>query len=179
IDGIGSWNPGPSSLIHEIALRFSGQYSFNNRLIPNFETVGGGLYSARGYPESVAAGDSGVFGGVEYRLHIPRAFPVNAEPPTAFGRPFRFQPDEQGGRPDWDLVFKVFLDAGRVINAQALGFENDETLLSAGIGGELVIANNLSFRTDLGVVLDETGADTPDAVTVGSQRWHFVLTVLY
>lgn len=166
-------------LIHEVALRTSGQYSFNNRLIPNFESVGGGLYSVRGYPESVAAGDSGVFGSVEYRFHIPRAFPVNDEPPTVFGRPFRFQPDEPGGRPDWDLVFKAFVDAGRVMNAQALGFENNESLLSAGIGGELVIANNLSFRTDWGVVLDETGADTPDEVTVGSQRWHFVLTVLY
>ena len=179
LDGIGSWNPRPSRLVHEIAMRFGGQYSFNNRLIPNYEAVGGGLYTVRGYPESVSAGDTGVFGSVEYRLHIPRALPADADPPTVFGEPFRISPDGQGGRPDWDLVLKVFFDAGRIINAQRLGFEKNETLMSTGIGGELVLANNVSFRTDWGIVLDETGADTPDAVTVGSQRWHFVLTVLY
>ena len=179
LDPLGAADPSTTALVHEVALRFSGQYSFNNRMIPNFESVGGGLYSARGYPESVVAGDNGIFGGIEYRVHIPRAFPVNANPPEVFGRPFRFQPDEPGGRPDWDLVLKAFVDAGRVTNARALGFENNESLLSAGLGAEIVIANNVSFRTDWGVVLDETGADTPDAVTVGSQRWHFVLTVLY
>lgn len=179
LDGIGSWNPQPASLIHEIALRFSGQYAFNHRLIPNEEAVGGGLYTVRGYPESTVAGDSAVFASVEYRFHLPRALPADGNPPTVFGEPFRVAPDGRGGRPDWDLVLKAFLDMGRVINSQRLGFEENESLLSTGLGLELVIANNLSFRTDWGIVLDETGSDTPDVVPVGQSRWHFVFTVLY
>jgi hemolysin activation/secretion protein len=179
LDGIGSWNPRPSPLIHEIATRFSGQYTFNDRLIPNEQAVAGGLYTVRGYPESVVAGDSAVYGSVEYRFHLPRALPTNDNPPTAFGRPFRVAPDGQGGRPDWDLILKVFLDAARVLNSRRLAFESNETLVSTGIGAELVIANNVSFRTDWGIVLDETGSDTQDPVRVGDSRWHFVLTVLY
>jgi hypothetical protein len=59
LDGVGSWNAGNRQLVHEIATRFSGQYAFNNRLIPNYQTVGGGLYTVRGYRESLVAGDSG------------------------------------------------------------------------------------------------------------------------
>jgi hemolysin activation/secretion protein len=179
LDGVGEWNPRPSRLVHELAFRFSGQYAFNNRFIPNEEIVGGGLYTVRGYPESAVAGDTGVFGSVEYRFHLPRALPDDSTPPSAFGKPFRVAPDGAGGRPDWDLVLKTFFDIGRITNSQRLGFERDETLMSTGLGAELVIANNLSFRTDWGIVLDEIGSDTPQAVSVGSQRWHFVFTVLY
>lgn len=179
LDGIGEWNPRPSRLIHEIAMRFSGQYAFNNRLIPNEEAVAGGLYTVRGYPESAVAGDTAIYGSIEYRFHLPRALPSDDSPPTAFGRPFRVAPDGQGGRPDWDLIFKVFMDGARVINSRRLAFESNETLLSTGVGAELVIANNVSFRTDYGIVLDETGSDTPDPVRSGSGRWHFVFTVLY
>lgn len=179
LDGIGEWNPRPSRLVHEIAMRFSGQYAFNDRLIPNEQAVAGGLYTVRGYPESVVAGDTAIYGSVEYRFHLPRALPNDENPPTAFGRPFRVAPDGQGGRPDWDLIFKVFMDGARVINSRRLAFESNETLLSTGVGAELVIANNVSFRTDWGIVLDETGSDTPDPVRAGDSRWHFVFTVLY
>lgn len=89
LDGIGEWNPRPSRLVHEIAMRFSGQYAFNDRLIPNEQAVAGGLYTVRGYPESVVAGDTAIYGSVEYRFHLPRALPNDENPPTAFGRPFR------------------------------------------------------------------------------------------
>ena len=44
--------PKSSTLAHEIAMSIKGQYAFNNRLIPNLEQPGGGLYTVRGYPES-------------------------------------------------------------------------------------------------------------------------------
>jgi len=179
LDGIGSWNQSNSALIHEISTRFSGQYAFNNRLIPNYQAVGGGLYTARGYNESLVAGDSGVFASVEYRFHLPRALPVAATPPTVFGKPFRVAKDSEGLPPDWDLVLKAFVDAGTVSNSRQLGFESNESLFSTGLGVEVQIANNFSFRTDWGVVLDEVGSDTPSPTTVGAQRWHFVFTLLY
>jgi hypothetical protein len=52
LDGVGSWNAGNRALVHELAMRMSGQYAFNNRLVPNYQTVGGGLYTVRGYDES-------------------------------------------------------------------------------------------------------------------------------
>jgi hemolysin activation/secretion protein len=65
---------GQSTLAHEVALSVRGQYAFNGRLIPQAEDVAGGLYSVRGYPESVSAGDSVVIASAEYRFHIPRSF---------------------------------------------------------------------------------------------------------
>jgi hemolysin activation/secretion protein len=178
LDGVGLQSNTKPRYIHEIATRFSGQYAFNDRLIPNYQAVGGGLYTARGYDESLVAGDSGVFGSVEYRFHLPRALPA-ASPPTIFGRPFRFATDSDDLPPDWDLILKAFVDAGTVSNSRQLGFESDESLLSTGLGAEIQIANNFSFRTDWGVVLDEVGSDTPSPTTVGTQRWHFVFTLLY
>lgn len=179
LDGVGSWNAGNRQLVHELAARFSGQYAFNNRLIPNYQSVGGGLYTVRGYDESVVAGDTGVFGSLEYRFHLPQALPVDPNPPSFFGRPFRVATDAEGLPPEWDMIFKGFVDAGAVENSRALGFESSETLLSTGLGLEVQIGGNFSFRTDWGIVLDEIGSDTPTPTTVGTQRWHFVFTLLY
>lgn len=169
----------PAALVHELATRFSGQFAFDGRLIPNYEAIGGGLYSARGYDESVVAGDDAFFGSVEYRFHLPRALPSSNESASVFGQPFRVVRDGAGAPPDWDLILKTFLDFGRVTVNDRQVFEKNETLLSTGIGAELVIANNVSFRTDWGIVLDEVGSNSPDPIEVGDQRWHFVLTVLY
>mgnify|MGYP003109663864 CR=1 FL=1 len=179
LDGIGSWNSGNRQLVHEIASRFSGQYAFNNRLIPNYQTVGGGLYTVRGYRESLVAGDNGVFASVEYRFHLPKALPAGDQSVSVFGESYRVRTDSEGLAPDWDFILKAFFDVGYVNNSRALGFESDESLMGTGLGAELRLAGNLSFRTDWGIVLDEIGSDTPSPTTVGSQRWHFVFTLLY
>jgi hypothetical protein len=81
--------PGSSQLVHEVFASFKGQYAFDNRLIPQYQQVVGGLYTVRGYPESVVAGDTALIGTLEYRLHVPRAFKLEAEPRELFGDPFR------------------------------------------------------------------------------------------
>lgn len=165
---------------HEMAFTFSGQYAFNNRLIPNAERVVGGLFTVRGYPESITAGDTAYVGSVEYRFHLPRAFAPNPDQSgELFGRPFRAVPQRVFGDPDWDLILKAFFDYGKVYSHQQLAIESDETLASVGLGAEVQLYQNLSFRTDWGVVLDEVRTGTPDVVTEGSQRWHFVLTLLF
>ena len=69
-----------STLAHELALGVHGQYAFDYRLIPQASQIVGGLYSVRGYDQSVAVGDTVVVGSFEYRFHVPRILPVQREP---------------------------------------------------------------------------------------------------
>ena len=77
-----------STLAHEIVGAFRGQYAFDSRLIPQAEQAIGGLYTIRGYPESIVAGDSAIVASLEYRYHLPRAFNIEAEPRELFGQAF-------------------------------------------------------------------------------------------
>jgi len=158
-----------SALAHEIALSFRGQYAFGNALIPEEEETVGGLYTVRGYPESLVAGDNVYIASAEYRFHLPRVM-APGEPGSVFGRPFRYRPEERGGRPDWDLIFRAFLDAGRA-SGQDL---ESETLIGTGVGAEVTVLRNLSLRVDLGMALRDA-RDTKS----GDTRVHFVGTILY
>jgi len=169
----GDNNQGRTTLAHEIAVSIRGQYAFGNRLIPQAEEVVGGLYSVRGYPESLAAGDNTIIGSAEYRYHLPRAL-SEREQGTLFGSPFRFAPDQPYGRPDWDLILRGFVDAARVTNSDRQSFETDETLVGAGVGVELVFRRNVNVRVDWGFALSDVG--TTDS---GDNRVHFVATLLY
>lgn len=61
------------------------------------------------------------------------------------------------GRPDWDLVLLGFIDASWVGQAGS-GFqqveENGGTLLSAGVGLDLVLKTNFRVRLDWGWALE-------------------------
>ncbi|RMH13042.1 MAG: ShlB/FhaC/HecB family hemolysin secretion/activation protein [Planctomycetota bacterium] len=169
--------PESSTLAHELFLSFRGQYAFEHRLIPNAEQVLGGLYTVRGYDESSVAGDTTWVGTIEYRFHLPRALAIDPDPQhQLFGRDFKVRPQQVYGRPDWDLVFKAFLDVGQAYNSDRRVFEKDETLVGAGLGIDLSIMRNVTFRTDWGVVLDEVSNGQQD---VGDNRFHIVLTILF
>ena len=169
--------PESSTLAHEVALRFRGQYSFDDRLIPQEQMVAGGAYSVRGYPESVVVGDTVLIGSVEYRLHFPRAFGYRDpnESETFMGRPFRVVPQQPYGHADWDLIGRVFFDIGRTMNADRFSFEQNHTLYGAGVGVELVFKRNVNLRLDWGFALDGIDGE----VNSGSNRVHFVATILY
>jgi hemolysin activation/secretion protein len=160
-------------LSHELALSVSGQHAFGNRLIPQEQEVIGGLYTVRGYEEALVAGDNVFVASAEYRYHWPRARAPRA-PGRLGNRPFRWAPSEAGGRPDWDLILKGFVDAGRAQNNDRLSFEENETLLGAGIGAELQLLRNFNVRVDWGFALKEARD-----VDTGDNRLHFVLTLLY
>ncbi len=174
--GAKRFDPGLSTLAHEIVLGLRAQWAFDHRLIPNAEQVVGGLYTVRGYPESIVAGDSVIVASAEYRFHLPRALAIQPEPSRLFGREFRARPQQQYGRPDWDLVLRAFIDAGHVVNSHRLEFEKDESLVGAGIGAELLLYQNLSVRADWGFVLDDV--DNQD-VNRGDNRLHVVFTLLF
>lgn len=166
------------TLAHEVAAWFRGQYAFEYRLIPQAEQVVGGFYTVRGYPESVVAGDTVFLAGAEYRYHLPRAFRIEEEPRQVFGQPFRFAPQYPYGRPDWDLVFRGFIDFGHTRNYQGdvTTPEPDETLIGTGVGMELTVKRNLSLRADWAVPLRDTDEKE---VSSGDDRFHFSAIVLY
>jgi hemolysin activation/secretion protein len=161
-------------LAHELALNLRGQWTFNSRLAPNFESVAGGAYSVRGYPESSAVGDDAIIGTIEYRYHLGRSTPINAETTTLFGQGFRSSRTQPYGSADWDLIFKGFLDVGRVSPNDAPFFERAETLVGAGVGIEAQIRSNLTLRLDYGMAFTPIGVGTSRSVDVGDSRLHFL-----
>ena len=194
------------TLAHEVAITIRGQYALgDNRLVPQKEMAIGGMFSVRGYPESVVAGDRAFFASAEYRFHYPRSLrPASVkEDPTAgaapredrnqlFGRPFTYRPPRPYARPDWDLIFRAFVDAGATqINdgtAAPRPEDRDQSLLGAGVGFELQLFRNFNLRADAGWALSEvkTGFDTTSGytpgfndVSAGSLRGHFLLTVVW
>jgi hypothetical protein len=176
-----------ATLAHELFFSLRGQEAFGKRLIPTFEGVAGGMYSVRGYPESVAAGDTTIVGTVEYRFHLPRVLlttdgdgrPTYMDPSqtTVFGKPFRVGPAQAFDRTDWDLIFKGFLDVGRANQSDRQVFERDHTLVGAGVGLEFQFLQNVNLRLDWGFALqDVRGTESVDS---GDSRVHLSATFLY
>ncbi len=183
----GRGTSGPTSLAHEVAMSVRGQYGFNDRFIPNEQDVAGGFFSVRGYPESVAAGDTVVVGSAEYRFHYPHWLGVSrpgewegkAGPfQSALGQNFRYAPSEPFGRTDWDLIFKAFIDGGITEISQARAGENSQGLVGAGIGVEYQFKRFVTARLEWGVALNDID-DPANRVEAGDSRVHVLLTVLY
>jgi hemolysin activation/secretion protein len=102
---------------------------------------------------------------------------VQAEPGKLFDKPFRWAPQYPYGTPDWDLILRAFVDAGCAMSNNGEDFfEDDATLVGAGIGAEFLFKRNFSARVDWGVALK----DLPErGVDAGSNRFHLLFTVLY
>ena len=181
--------PGSSTLAHEVAFLFRGQHAFDNRLVPQYQQVAGGLYTVRGYDQAEIARDNMILGSAEYRLHLPRLFQPDATPPELPGMgAFRARPPYVWGRPDWDLIFRVFTDvayvsSNQVSSAGVPGSEFDRTLWSVGGGVELQILRHLTVRFDAGRALN--GVEQGGAIESrgrsknGDTRGHVVATLLY
>ena len=168
--------PGSSTLAHELALAFRGQWAAGNRLVPQFEQVIGGLYTVRGYDQSILAGDSVLVFNAEYRFHLPRALGIQPVPAELFGEPFRFVPQAVYGSSDWDLILRGFFDIGRTFISSKLPFETEATLMGTGVGVQFKFKRNLDFRVDWGVALN----DIPDrGVEAGSSQVYFVLSLVF
>ena len=166
-------------LAHELALSLRGQWAFHSRLAPNFESVAGGMYSVRGYPESTAVGDDAIIASVEYRYHLGRSTPIDAETTTLFGQSFRSSRTRPYGSADWDLILKGFLDVARVSPNDAPFFERAETLVGAGVGVEAQLKSNLTLRLDYGMAFTPIGVGTSRSVDVGDSRLHFMAQFVF
>jgi hemolysin activation/secretion protein len=169
--------PASSTLAHEGFLSFRGQHSFGQRVAPQFEMVSGGLYTVRGYNQSLVAADTVVMTTAEYRLHLPRLLfpePLPREAPVLGS--FRTAPQYVYGRPDWDLVLRAFFDIAWLKDADAFAFEPDGSkMMGAGAGIELSFLRNFSVRYDFGVALDRVGG----RANLHSVRHYVVVSLLY
>lgn len=160
--------PASSTLAHELLVSSKGQISFDDRLVPQFQQIAGGLHTVRGYDQAVVAGDTVLIGSAEYRLHLPRLLYPDANPPNlpVLGK-VKVRPEHVYGRPDWDLVLKAFVDAARVIitdpDDDGIDYESDETLIGIGVGAELHLLKYFSARVDVG--FPQRGIDGIDTDT--------------
>lgn len=174
-----------STLAHEIALGVRGQYAFDYRLVPQASQTLGGLFSVRGYDQSVAVGDTIVVGSLEYRFHLPRALPVVREPlRIPYVGDFRVAPQQPYGRPDWDLVLRAFVDAGRAIrndrsSTNAGVNEYNQTLVGAGVGAELLFRSNFRARIDWATALKDTNGSIANPAEVGDSEIYVLFSILY
>ena len=170
--------PKNSTLAHEIALSARGQYT-RSRLIPQEKMSIGGMYSVRGYRQSFVSGDNVMILSGEYRYHIPRAFDL-AKPVKLplFGSQFRWAPEQVYGFPDWDLIFKTFLDGGFANHVDMTQNEDNYGLLSGGIGLELQLNRYFSVRCDYGVVIENVEANGEQAKS-GDSRIHISGMIAY
>lgn len=175
------------TLAHEVSLFVHGQYTFDDkRLIPQFEDVIGGFVSVRGYPEAYTAGDDSVVLNAEYRFHLPRVrkpydTDEKGEPDPAKAPKFALRPPTILGRPDLDVIFRVFYDLGYVKNNNLQpSLEANRLLTSAGVGLEVQVLRYLNLRLDWGFPLtavDDNKTSRP--VTVGSSHLSFVGVLTY
>ncbi len=171
--------PKSSTLAHELAFSTSGQWT-QDRLIPQEKQSVGGLYSVRGYRQGFVSGDTVITASGEYRYHIPRGFDL-AKPVTmpVFGNKFRWAPEQVYGLPDWDLVFRFFIDSAMVCNNDKRANEDDYSLLSSGAGLELQLSRYFSIRFDLGVPLLKDRNTNGDEVEVGDPQVHISGMIAY
>lgn len=179
-----------STLAHEIAIGVRGQYTpLDYRLVPQASQTIGGLHSVRAYDQSVAVGDTIIIGSIEYRFHIPRAFSVSRQPlRIPFIGDFRAAPQQVYGRPDWDLIFRAFVDAGQsfrnnVSASQAGPNEVDQTLIGLGVGAELQLKSNFRARIDWATALKGTNKGSDGDIANPTKLWdneiHVLFSILY
>lgn len=179
----------PGARINEFFVSFRGQDALGNRLIPQETMIAGGLYTVRGYPQATLAGDSVYLTRAEYRLHVPRLFPVQPQPVEVpvLGA-FRVARQHARGRPDWDLVLSLFTDIGNVRQSDKVAGEVEDTLWGWGLGAELRIRRNISVIYNFGMALrdvDEAdtggggGAGVGHLAERGDAEHHLSFTVLY
>lgn len=166
----------PRDLVHEIAWRVNAQYSLGTRLIPQVEGVLGGVGTVRGYPNSIASGDSLFGGSVEYRFHVPLALRTASAWNLPLVGAFRPAADSSYRMPDWDFVIAPFFDYGQVWNERRLAGEENATLASLGLGFEVVVRRNFSVRLDYGIALSSVESENVDS---GDGETHFNATVRY
>ncbi len=154
------WSVPYTEAKHEVFASLRGQYVFGDaRVSPSFMYPMGGLYSVRGYPQWIVAGDNAVVLTAEYRFHLAPLLKRSKDKPAS-----------------WDLVPKAFVDIGRTTYNDAFSYEKDRTLTSAGVGLNLRIRKNLFAQIDVGVPLKSMDNGT-ESVDKGDAMVHFAVGV--
>ena len=89
---------------------------------------------------------------------------------------------QPGADPDWDLIFRVFGDAGQTYNNEIqIATEVDRSLMSVGAGLELQLFKPiyLTLRLDYGIVLADETELLLEPVNRGDSRIHISGTIAW
>ncbi len=176
------------TLAHEVSALLHGQYTFaDKRLIPQFEDVIGGFASVRGYPEAFTSGDDSAVFNAEYRFHALRILkPLDTDQPDDPNKPpppppkFALRPPTILGRPDLDVILRLFYDVGYAENNNIVeATETNRLLMSVGVGAEVQVLRYLNLRLDCGFPLLSATDKTSRPVEAGSPRLSFVGVISY
>ena len=128
-----------------------GQLS-SGPLVNNEQLAGGGLATVRGYLESTALGDSGIFSTLELRS------------PSLL--------NSSGDNPSNQWRFHIFADGGRVKLRDALpAQQNTFDLFSVGGGSRFRLLNHLNGSADVGLPLIAQGVTRAGEVLVTVRFW--------
>lgn len=147
---------------HTLSLNFQSSFALaKDRHLPQHQFITGGTGSVRGYPESPAAGDSGILASMEYRF------------------PFLFIPNLKGGDLAWTVA--PFIDWARTSVNQPLFYESNHNLFSTGLSFQLPLPYgmyaSIEFAKPLreikvaGIPLD--GTNSNDYRVHGNFGWKF------
>jgi hemolysin activation/secretion protein len=170
---------GPYDFVQELAFETLGQVTFSDkRLVPQLQQVAGGLYTVRGYEQSVTAGDTVAIVRAEYRLHLPRLLEPSVDAPVVplLGT-FRVRPENAFSFPDWDLIARAFFDGARVLQYEKKdSLEHNAIIHSLGFGGELRLSRYFSASLDVAWPQRRLNHNDPE---LEKPRLHGVITVLY
>lgn len=132
-----------------LVLRVAGQYS-NNRLLPTEQMLAGGYRTVRGFRESIARGDSGIKGSVEF--YLPPMHLLNGDTLNCYG----------------------FYDAAYLASVGDFTSEPDQNLQSAGVGLRYNISDHFDLRLAYGWPLRQTGVQSGPP-----GRLHFGMNMKY
>lgn len=135
--------------------RLQGQIA-DSPLIDSEQITGGGLTSVRGYLESEATGDQGLFATIEFLT------------PALFGEGSEGEGDQapgvkkSGGDEKFSVRLYSFLEGGKLWLREPLPEQTDEfELASYGFGGRLSLSDTLHGSIDIGsplISLDDSHA---------------------
>ena len=135
---------------HELSAFLTFNTSFGDRVPPSFLNVAGGFQTVRGYPLGIASGDSSFLVKLDYKYHFDTL-------------------DVGGGL---DVSAALFSDFSTVKNEDALFFESDETLWSAGVGLNATINNDLRAAAGYGFILRDNESPVQE-VEAGDGEFYF------
>ncbi len=168
-DGAYIYFRGDVSHTHDLPLGFQvmgkvqGQFS-NYPLINSEQYAGGGLSSVRGYLESAALGDSGVFGTLE--LRSPSFIGTKK---TKAGEKNETATSEPSAH-EWRIF--GFIDGGQLDINQPLPDQQEKTsLASIGIGSSVKLWEHFNSSVDVALPLKALGTTEQDEWFVSFRVW--------
>jgi hemolysin activation/secretion protein len=140
----------------QVMAKVSGQIA-NNPLISSEQLSGGGQSSVRGYLESSALGDNGVFGTLEVRS------------PSFIGKHTKEATAKEKGN-EWRVY--AFVEGGRLTLNQALPEQQEiYDLASVGLGTHVKLWEHLNGSFDAGLPLSTIGSSMSNELFLSFRLW--------